>query len=85
MLFNVVRKKKKNDSLLPLYIQRSFSEFKAILLAMPQKITQAILVFITPLGNTETINMMGIKSHHVYLIAPKTVTRIGADTAFSLY
>jgi len=49
------------------------------------RITQARLVFITPLGNAETINMIGMKSRDVYLIAPKGVTRVGADTAFGLY
>lgn len=62
-----------NDSPLPFYTQRSVSKFKAILLAMPEKLHKPLLVFITPLGNAGAINMMGMKSYHVYLTAPKRV------------
>lgn len=60
-----------NDSPLPLYTQRSVSKCKAILLAMPEKLHRLLLVFIPPLGNAGAINMMGMKSCHVYLTAPK--------------
>ena len=62
-----------NDSPLPLYTQRSVSKCKAILLATPEKLHRLLLVFIPPLGNAGTINMMGMKSCHVYLTAPKRV------------
>lgn len=65
-----------NDSPLPLYTQRSVSKFKAILLAMPEKLHGPLLVFITPLGNTGAINMMGMKSCHVYLTAPRRVANL---------
>lgn len=58
---------------LPLYTQRSFSKCEAILLAMPEKLHRLLLVFIPPLGNARAINMMGMKSGHVYLTAPKRV------------
>jgi hypothetical protein len=62
-----------NDSPLLLYTQRSVSKFKAILLAMPEKLHRLPLVFITPLGNVGAINMMRMKSFHVYLTAPRRV------------
>ena len=62
-----------NDSPLPLYTQRSVSKFKAIVLAMPEKLHRLLQLFITPLGDAGVINMMGMKSCHVYLIAPKRV------------
>lgn len=62
-----------NDSPLPLYTQRSVSKFKAILLAVPEKLHRPLLVFITPLGNAVAINMMRMKSFHVYLTAPRRV------------
>lgn len=62
-----------NDSPLPLYTQRSVSKFKAILLAVPEKLHRPLLVFITPLGNAGAINMMRMKSFHVYLTAPRRV------------
>lgn len=62
-----------NDSPLPFYTRRSVSKFKAILLAMPEKLQWPLLVFITPLGNAGAINMMGMKSCHVYLTAPERV------------
>lgn len=60
-----------NDSPLPLYTQRSVSKCKAILLATPEKLHRLLLVFIPPWGNAGAINMMGVKSCHVYLTAPK--------------
>lgn len=60
-----------NDSPLPLGAQRSVSKFKAILLAMPEKLHRPLLVFITPLGNARAINMMRMKPCHVYLTAPR--------------
>lgn len=65
-----------NDSPLPLYTQRSVSKCKAILLATPEKLHRLLLAFIPPLGNAGTINMMGMKSCHVYLTAPKRVASI---------
>lgn len=49
------------------------SKFEAILLAVLEKLHRPLLVFITPLGNAGAINTMGMKSCHVYLIAPKRV------------
>lgn len=55
------------------FILSSVSKFKAILLEVPEKLHRPLLVFITPLGNAGAINMMRMKSFHVYLTAPRRV------------
>lgn len=72
-----------NESPLPLHTQRSASEFKAIVLAMLEKLHKALLVFTKPSGNTGAINMMGVKPCHVCLTAPTRVA--GSLTQHSAY
>lgn len=61
-----------NDSPLPLYTQLCL-QVQGYSFSSARKITQATTSFITPLGNAAAINMMRMKSFHVYLTAPRRV------------